>query len=167
MLLLLLLLLSPRDNDVKRYFSKCKYKKDKDQLLANISDEFTVDHLKELTDLFLKQHFHSNEIKKFVKRQIDETVSFDLALKTITGYQKQFYHDILTEYNEFGKCDYYDEAKNNKSFRFVTTEDESDLELRYMDLYYEANKKDMSEKGKDEFMLKRIMKAAFPDKKGK
>lgn len=167
--MLYLLLLTDPEKYTEFYFTKLKYKEDKDFFLESFQEKSLTSFLGDLTYLFIKHPFHAEEITAYIKKNElkyrDKVYVLDPV--TITKYQKQFYSDVYGEYKETGKCDYYDEIKSNSAFWYFTTEDESDLSIMFMDLWYEGHKKDMSEKEKDDFMLKRLMKAAFPEKKGK
>ncbi len=167
MLLLLLLLEKPRDHYVEFFFTKLRKKEDKEFFLNNFNDEFIVDRLNNLTDLFLRYPFYAPEIKEFVRKEINGILRFDQSFKKITEYQLQFYLDIYSEFGILKDYGSYTEIKGNRSFQYISTEDETALELFFLDLYYETHKAKMTDEEVKEFMLKRLMKATFPDKKEK
>lgn len=163
-----LLLLLPKDSLKIRYleffFLKLTRTSERDHFLKNFHDKELKETIGELIMLFVKYPFKSQEIKEFVHRNFSASKekAFNDFLKKITKLQWHFYKDVYREFRESGKSMYYDQIikDNYASFRLSTTEDETELELIYMDLYFDSNKEKMSEKEIKDFMFRRLIKAA-------
>jgi hypothetical protein len=163
---LLLLLLIIKDFNIgsyaEFYFMKLNKTSEKESFLNHFKDKIVTDFLNGLTILFINHTFNADEIRHFVREKLkwNNEKEFEKIMKKISVYHRQFYLDKYAEWKESPELNKLDEElKKNSSFRFVTSEDETDLELFYMDLYFEANKSKMTDEEIQQFMLKRILKA--------
>jgi hypothetical protein len=162
-MLLLLLLLTNDENAAKYihfYFLVLKTDSERKFFMENFNDQAIKSILSRLTDLFIEHPFNALEIEKYLSGHLFLN---NTNQKTLTKYQVEFYKNIQKEYTKTGSSIHYNTLVNNgnHSFRFMFSEDETELELRFMDLYFEANKDKMNEKEQNDFWFKRVLKSAF------
>lgn len=162
MLLLLLLLDSFKDLDKYCYFYFVVLQTDKERafFMDNFKDQEIKDVILSLSKLFIEHPFDAQEIEDYMSKYV---ILNSKNQRTINKYHLSYIRSIYNEFNQTGKSLHYDSLikSNNESFALIAPQTELSQELLYMDLYYEANKEKMDKHQREDFMFKRLIKAAF------
>jgi len=165
MLLLLLLLLDPKNSAVKAYFDlyfvglKRAYLRE--DFLENYKGALIKETIEKLTQLFIDEPFGSEKIKNHIKKTFYyQPENEPEILNLITNYQKEFYSSILEEFELENDEITYKKilASGNPSFKLLSKHDDDKLtELLFIHHYYNQHREIISEEEREKVQLSRLL----------